>query len=104
MSLLTSLLTSPLLLWSTYKSHPTREDNLNIKEGYPVTMLEEEIEIKVRNLPNDVRKEILDYIDFLLSRYGKQGAGRLMFDWEGGLSDIKNLTSVELQHRALEWR
>lgn len=31
-------------------------------------------------------------------------AERFKFDWEGGLSEIKEkFTSVELQHRALEW-
>ena len=27
------------------------------------------------------------------------------FNWEGGLSELKNkFSSVELQHKALEWR
>jgi hypothetical protein len=31
--------------------------------------------------------------------------GKFKFDWEGGLSDLKEqYTSVELQHKALEWR
>jgi len=67
-------------------------------------MHEDEIEVKVQDLPEDVRRELLDYIDFLLTKYGKKGAGRLRFDWEGGLSEVNDLTSVELQHRALEWR
>ncbi len=32
-------------------------------------------------------------------------AKKFKFDWEGGLSEIQEkFTSVELQHRALEWR
>lgn len=30
---------------------------------------------------------------------------KFKFDWEGGLSNLKEkYTSVELQHKALEWR
>jgi hypothetical protein len=32
-------------------------------------------------------------------------AKKFKFDWEGGLSEIRGkFTSVELQHKALEWR
>ena len=70
-------------------------------------MHEKEIEVKMRELSDDLRKEVLDYIDFLLSKYGNREIGRrkFKFDWEGGLSEIKEkVSSVELQHRALEWR
>jgi len=48
----------------------------------------------------------MDYIDFLLNKYEKTGkrAG-FRFDWEGGLSELKNtVTSVQLQHKSSEWR
>jgi hypothetical protein len=70
-------------------------------------MYEKEIELKIRELPEDLRREVLDYMEFLLKKYkGKEiKAKRFKFDWEGGLSEIgEKLTSVELQHRALEWR
>jgi hypothetical protein len=70
-------------------------------------MYEREIETKVQKLPENLKKEVLDYIDFLLEKYqGKKVRKRkFTFDWEGGLSDIKDeFTSVELQHKALEWR
>lgn len=62
---------------------------------------------KIRELPEDLRREVLDYIEFLLEKYkGKEIKPKeFKFDWEGGLSDIREkFTSVELQHKALEWR
>jgi hypothetical protein len=68
---------------------------------------EKEIELKIQDLPDDLKREVLHYIDFLLSKRqdGKAAKKKFKFDWEGGLSDIKErLTSTELQHKALEWR
>jgi len=59
-------------------------------------------------LPEDLRREFsLDYIESLLKKYkGKEiGTRKFKFDWEGGLSEIREkFTSVELQHKSLEWR
>jgi hypothetical protein len=71
------------------------------------TMLEKEIEVKIRELPKDLRREVLDYMEFLLRKYKRKEtvAKKFKFDWEGGLSEIRGkFTSVELQHKALEWR
>jgi hypothetical protein len=67
-------------------------------------MYEREIETKVRELPENLKKEVLDYIEFLLEKY--QGKKRkFKFDWEGELSGIRDeFISVELQHKASEWR
>ncbi len=36
---------------------------------------------------------------------GGEMKGKFSFSWEGGLKELKNeYTSVELQHKALEWR
>ncbi|HAG09465.1 MAG TPA: hypothetical protein DCK87_07910 [Desulfotomaculum sp.] len=69
-------------------------------------MYEKEIELKVQELPEDLRREVLDYMEFLLKKYkGKKMAKRFKFDWEGGLLELREkFTSIELQHRALEWR
>ena len=70
-------------------------------------MHEKEIEMKIRELPEDLRREVLDYIEFLLKKYiGKEiRAKGFKFDWEGGLSELREkFASVELQHKALEWR
>ena len=68
---------------------------------------EHEFEMKLRKLPIDLRKEVLDYLEFLLSKHQskKPTKKKFKFDWEGGLSNIKGkFNSVELQHKALEWR
>jgi uncharacterized protein (DUF433 family) len=68
---------------------------------------ETEIEIRVRKLPENLKRRVLDYIEFLLEKHqGKRiGKREFKFDWEGGLSDMKDeFTSVELQHKAAEWR
>jgi hypothetical protein len=70
-------------------------------------MHEKEIEAKMQKLPEDLRREVLNYMDFLLSKYQKRETEKkkFKFDWEGGLSEIREkFTSVELQHKALEWR
>lgn len=67
----------------------------------------EEIDIEMRELPEDLRREVLDYIEFLLRKYKGNvvKAKKFKFDWEGGLSEMREkFTSVELQHRTLEWR
>ena len=70
-------------------------------------MYEKEIETKIRELPEDLRREVLDYLEFLLRKYKRRRnkGKKFKFDWEGGLSGIgEKFTSVELQHHALEWR
>ncbi len=70
-------------------------------------MHEKEIELKIRELPEDLRREVLDYMEFLLKKYkDKENKTReFKFDWEGGLSELREkFTSVRLQHIALEWR
>jgi hypothetical protein len=66
-----------------------------------------EIEERIQELPEELKREVLDYAEFLLSKYkGKKAtAKKFKFDWEGGLSGTdESLTSVDLQHKALEWR
>ena len=70
-------------------------------------MYEKEIESKIQELPENLKKEVLDYIDFLYMKYKDKNSKSkgFKFNWEGGLSEAKNeFTSVELQHKALEWR
>jgi len=50
---------------------------------------------------------VLNYMEFLLKKYKgtESKAKKFRFDWEEGLSEIREkFTSVELQHRVLEWR
>jgi len=62
---------------------------------------------KLKNIPPQLIPEIMDYIDFLLNKYGidRRNKRRFKFQWSGGLSDISDqYNSVQLQHKALDWR
>jgi len=70
-----------------------------------------EISVKLKKLPEHLIPEVMDYIEFLLDKYGsektkkRKNKDKFKFDWEGGLSKLrKQYTSVELQHKALDWR
>lgn len=70
-------------------------------------MKKEEINTKIKQLPDHLANEVSDYIDFLINKYGTEDTHKsgFKFDWEGGLSDLKDkYTSVDLQHKASEWR
>lgn len=71
-------------------------------------MKNEEIEIK--DLPENLKREVLDYTEFLLKKYNNKLTDKskinnnikksFKFDWRGGLSKFKErTTSVELQHK-----
>jgi CYTH domain-containing protein len=64
------------------------------------------IKERLEELPDDLKKEALDFIEFLLQKRMKRiKKKRFKFDWEGSLSELKDkYTSVELQHKAMEWR
>lgn len=69
-------------------------------------MIDQMIKSKLEELPEDLKKEVLDYIEFLLQKHRKKvKKEKFRFDWEGGLSELKDrYSSVELQHKAMEWR
>lgn len=59
------------------------------------------------NLPKHIQEQVLDYIEFLMSKYKTRDKKEkdFKFDWEGGLSHLKSgITSVELQHKANQYR
>ena len=59
------------------------------------------------HLPSAVKKQLIDYMEFLLKNYSskQKKKKKFSFNWEGGLSDLKSqYTSVELQHEANKWR
>jgi len=54
-------------------------------------------------LPDDLKREVVEYIEFLIENRGIRGR-KPTLSWKGALKDIKEkYTSVELQHKALEW-
>ena len=69
-----------------------------------------EIEKRIKELPNHLLPEVIDYIEFLISKHGSEqnrsdASKKFRFDWAGGLAELKDqYSSVELQHRSLDWR
>ncbi|WP_456324438.1 DUF2281 domain-containing protein [Desulfonauticus submarinus] len=62
-------------------------------------MQEQLLEKKINQLPDELKKEVLDFIDFLIVKYNnnvkRSEKTVFTFDWEGGLSDYKDkYTSV----------
>jgi len=59
---------------------------------------------KIRNMPPDLQKEVIGYINNLEQRSNKTGTQKFMFEWEGSLAHLKDkYTSVQLQHKVLDW-
>ena len=57
-----------------------------------------------QKLPDDLKREVIDYMEFLLERRAKKKRGQLKLTWKGTLRELRNrYSSVELQHKALEW-
>jgi|APFre7841882793_1041355.scaffolds.fasta_scaffold00924_5 hypothetical protein len=61
---------------------------------------------KIDALPPHLQQEVLDYADFLAQKYiSRKRKGKFKFKWAGALSELKSqFTSVELQHKSMEWR
>jgi hypothetical protein len=59
-----------------------------------------------KELPQDLRKELEDFAQFLWEKKFKQGFKRkkLSLTWVGGLKEYRDkFTSLDLQKKALEW-
>ena len=65
----------------------------------------DEIVEATKELPEDLQREVADFVEFLSQRRVRPMRNKLRFDWVGALSDLKDkYTSVELQHMTSEWR
>ena len=61
----------------------------------------------MQKLPEDLRREVFKLYRLSAKQISKKETvkKKFKFDWEGGLSEIREkFTSVELQHKALEWK
>lgn len=64
----------------------------------------EEVMKKTAELPEELQKEVADFVEFLSQRRARPTRKRLRLDWAGGLKDLRDKhTSVELQHKILDW-
>jgi len=58
----------------------------------------------LEQLPPDLQEEAKDFVEFLLQKRGTKEKGELKLQWRGALRELRDqYTSVELQHKALEW-
>ncbi|MFZ8805857.1 MAG: DUF2281 domain-containing protein [Candidatus Calescibacterium sp.] len=69
-------------------------------------MQEKKLEEIINELPEDLRKELEDFAQFLWEKNKKRKIRRKSkFDWACSLSDLANdFSSVELQHKISDWR
>ena len=59
----------------------------------------------IKELPPDVQMVVRDFVEFLLTKYGRKSGEKLRQDWAGALRDYRDqYTALELQQKALEWR
>jgi hypothetical protein len=62
------------------------------------------IEEQIKQLPPELQQEVQDFVQFLLEKKARKRRGKFRFDWAGALKDLGDeYSSVELQHKALEW-
>jgi len=71
------------------------------KEGQIMGTIEE----KIRQLPQDLQKEVIDFIEFLLNKKVARSNRKPKLDWIGGLRDYRDqYTALDLQRKASERR
>jgi len=59
------------------------------------------IKEKVQQLSPQNQAEVIDFVDFLLSKEKTKERRKMKLDWAGGLKDLREqYTSVELEHQA----
>ncbi len=65
----------------------------------------EPVEVKIKRLPQSLKKEVEDFVDFLIEKKCKKTSKKPTLSWIGGLKEFKDrYTSLELQKKANEWR
>ncbi len=63
------------------------------------------LEEQLKELPPELRQEVADFVEFLVSKRLGRVREKPTFEWAGALRDLRQqYTSVDLQHRLSEWR
>ena len=58
----------------------------------------------IEHVPPELEPEVKDFVEFLLSKRRKKKTERMQLHWRGVLRDLgEDYTSVELQHKSLQW-
>ena len=59
----------------------------------------------VKELSPNLQEEVWDFVEFLSRKRHPRKKGKMTFSWRGCLKEYRDkFTSVELQHKAMEWR
>jgi hypothetical protein len=62
------------------------------------------LEQMVNELPPELQEEVRDFVEFLLEKRVRKPKAELTLSWRGALRDMREqYTSVDLQHKALQW-
>jgi hypothetical protein len=65
----------------------------------------ESVHRMIDDLPPELQQEAIHFIEELARRGKKPSGKKVTLSWAGGLARFaKGMTSVELQHKAREWR
>ncbi len=63
------------------------------------------IEEMIRELPEDLQREVRDFVEFLAEKQARKRGHKLRQDWAGALREHREqYTSLELQKKAQDWR
>jgi hypothetical protein len=63
------------------------------------------VEVKIKQLPQVLQKEVEDFVDFLLEKRLRKKSKKPSLNWIGGLKEFKDkYTALELQKKSAEWR
>jgi len=69
-----------------------------------ISFMVETLKELVEQLPPELQQEVKDFVEFLLERRVAKQKGELKLSWRGALRDLRDkYTSVQLQHKVLEW-
>ncbi len=68
-----------------------------------MTILNKPLVELVQELPPNLRTEVRDFIEFLLAKQEEREPRALTLSWSGARKDVP-YSSVDLQHKAAEWR
>ena len=63
------------------------------------------IDDMVSELPSELRKEVMDFVEFLIEKRARKQGRKLRQDWAGALKEHREqYSALDLQKKALEWR
>jgi len=65
----------------------------------------ENIEEMVKKLPPELKREVENFVNFLIEKKVRKHGRKMRQDWAGALKDYRDqYTSLELEKKAFEWR